>query len=308
MLNKRCTLICISLTLVAACAPVIPTATVTPSLVPSPTSTPPATATPTPTPTATPIPTLALTIRWPDRVSPLEPAPIAVELLPPPGVSVTATLNAAVVDPKGALYRLFELTPQEDHLYAAEEPLQLPLEPLEGDWRLRVHVQSTLEVEGERKLIFRPDPIPFHDLTDVLPAGAVADIRLPQVFVEETASGDQMAGGRVWRYGGGELALWWAPGPSEPLLLNNALVMLETTHDQSTPARVLDVEEEVEWQGQTAFLFYEDWPGAEGGPAEALVAQRSDYWLYVLRIRATGGETIPSLLRQVWGTFAFAAD
>ncbi len=27
----------------------------------------------------------------------------------------------------------------------------------------------------------------------------------------------------------GELGLWWAPGPAEPLLFNTALVMLEAT-------------------------------------------------------------------------------
>ena len=112
-----------------------------------------------------------------------------------------------------------------------------------------------------------------------------------------------MAGGRVWRYGGGEVSLWWAPGPVEPLLLNNAVVMLEATHDPSAVPQVLGVEE-TEWQGQTAFLFQEDWPGANGGPAEALVIQGPDHHLYVLRVRATGGEVIPSLLRQVWETFA----
>jgi hypothetical protein len=230
--------------------------------------------------------------------------PIEVELVPPPGVSVTATVNTSVLGPEGLPWWTFDLLPREGNLYVADETLQFPLKPPEGDWRLVVYVQSTLEVEGKRELVFRPAPIRFRDLTDTLPAGV--DVRVPQDFAEVVAQGDQWAGGRVWRYGGGELALWWAPGPIEPLLLNNAVVMLETTHDPETPPRVLDVED-VEWQGQTAFLFHEEWPGAEEGPSEALVVQGPDYWLYVLRVRAVGSESdvIPPLLRQVWETFAF---
>jgi len=233
----------------------------------------------------------------------MQPVPIEVELMPPPGISVTATVRAAVLNPDGTPYRVFDLKPREGHVYAAGELLQLPLEPPEGDWQLRVYVQSALRVEGEREVIFRPILIRFRDLAAVLPAGV--DMRVPEDFVEVVARGDRWAGGRVWRHGGGELALWWAPGPVEPLLLNNAVVVLEATHDPDAPPRVLGVEE-TEWQGQTAFLFNEYWPGAKGGPAEALVVQGPDYWLYVLRVRAVGSDIIPPLLRQVWGTFAFA--
>jgi hypothetical protein len=66
--------------------------------------------------------------------------------------------------------------------------------------------------------------------------------------------------------------------------------------------------EEIEWQGRTAFRFHETWPGPEGGPAEALVVQGPDYWLYVLRIRALGGDVIPDLTREVGETFAFADE
>ncbi len=288
--------LCIFLALLAACTPATPPPTPTPTLTPSPTPTP------FPTPTATPIPPLALTIRWPQRVSALQPVPIEVKLVPPPGVSVTATVRAAVLDPEGLPGWQFNLTPREGNRYAADETLQFPLEPPEGDWRLVVYVQSTLEVEGKRELIFRPAPIRFRDLTGDLPTGV--DVRVPQDFAVLVAQGDQWAGGRVWRYGDGEIALWWAPGPIEPLLLNNAVVMLETTHDQDAPPRVLGVEE-MERQGQMAFLFHEDWPGAEGGPGEALVVQGPDYWLYVLRMQAIGSDTIPPLLRQVWETFAF---
>ncbi len=304
MLRKLCIPVCVSVTLLAACASAAPPPTPTPTLAPTPTLTPSPTPIPSPTPTATPIPPLALTIRWPEQVSALQPATIEVELVPPPGVSVTATVSAAVLDPEESLpCWLSDLTLREGNRYTAEEPLQLPLEPLEGDWRLVVYVQSTLSVEGERALVFRPVPIPFRDLIGVLPAGV--NIRVPRDFVEAAAHGDQWAGGRVWRYGDGEVALWWAPGPVEPLLLNNAVVMLEATHDPDEPPHVLGVEE-TEWQGQTAFLFHEDWPGTNGGPAEALVVQGPDYWLYVLRVRTTGGEHIPLLMRQVWETFTFA--
>jgi hypothetical protein len=70
--------------------------------------------------------------------------------------------------------------------------------------------------------------------------------------------------------------------------------------------------EEIEWQGQTAFLFPENWPedefGTPAGPAEAMVMQGPDYHLYVLRLRALGTETIPPLLRQVGQTFSFSEE
>jgi hypothetical protein len=304
MLHRLYISVCISLVLLAACAPAMPVPISTP--VPAPTLTPSPTPAPSPTPTATPIPPVELTIRWPEQVSALQPVPIEVELVPPPGITVTATVRAAVVGPGGRPLWPFDLTLREGNLYAAEEPLQLPLEPQEGDWRLAVPVRSPFKVEGPWSLVFQPTPILFRDLTDVLPAGV--DMRVPQDFVEVASQGDQWAGGRAWRYGDGEVALWWAPGPVEPLLLSNAVVMLEATHDPDVPPHVLSVEE-TQWWGQMAFLFYEEWPedqpGADGGPAEALVVQGPDYRLYVLRMRALGGKTIPPLLRQVWETFTF---
>jgi hypothetical protein len=290
----------------AACAPappsptIAPARTLAPTLAPSPAPTP----LPSPTPTATPIPPLALTIRWPERVSALQPVTVEVALVLPPGVNAAAAVRAAVVDPGGAAYGVFNLLPRGEDLYAADEPLRFPLEPLEGDWRLVVDVWSALDVEGERELIFQPAPIHFRDLTGILPAGV--SMRVPQAFVEVASRGDQVAGARVWRYEGGEVALWWAPGPGEPLLLNNALVMLEATHGEDTPV-VLDAEE-TEWQGQTAFLFRESWPGTEGDPGEAFVVQGGDHWLYVLRLRTVGNEAVPPLLRQVWETFAFIEE
>ena len=277
-----------------------------PAITPVPTFTPSPTPPPSPTPTATPIPPLALTIRWPRPVLPLlPPAPIAVELVPPPGVDVEAMVSAGVLAPDGTIYERFVLEPQGGNLYVAAEPLQLPLDPPAGAWRLVIAVNSPLAVAGDWELLFHPAPLRLHDLTEVLPAAAT--LRVPQDFVEVTAQGDVWAGGRVWRYGEGELALWWAPGPTEPLLFNNAFVMLEATHDPEASPRVLDMVE-TEWQGRTAFLFHEKWRGSEGGPSEAWVVQGDDYWLYVLRVRAVSAEEIPSLIRQVGETFTLGEE
>jgi hypothetical protein len=235
----------------------------------------------------------------------MQPAPVEVELAPPPGVSATANVRVTVAGPGGLPYWMFSLTPREGNLYTADRMMQFPLEPPGGEWRLKAHVQSELDVVGEQELVFRPVPIRFHDLTDVLPAGV--NIRVPQDFIEKVAQGDQWAGGRVWWYGDSGVSLWWGPGPLEPLLLHNAVVMLEATYDPDAPPHVLGVEE-TEWQEQTAFLFHEDWPGASGSPSEALVAQGPDYWLYVLRVRAAGGEAISPLLRLVQKTFTFVEE
>lgn len=295
------------LVLLVSCVPSVPdlNPTSTPVSTPVPTLSPSPTPTPLPTPTATPIPPLELRILWPDRVSALQPVPVEVELVPPPDVDVTATVRALVLGPNRQPRWPLDLRPREGNRYAADEPLQLPLQPPEGPWVLVVYVRSTLDVAGKRHLAFRPEPIRFHDLTDVLPPGV--DMRVPQDFIQGVAEGDQWAGGRVWRYGGDELALWWAPGPAEPLLLNNAIVMLEATHGTGEQPAVLGVEE-TGWQGQTAFLFREDWPGPDGGPAEALVVQGPDRWLYVLRVRTTVDDGIPPLLRQVRETFALVED
>ncbi len=327
---RICLCLCVFVTLLMACSPVTPAPTPTPSVTPTVTFTPSPTPIPSPTPTATPIPPLQVTVHWPERVSALQPVPVEVEVIPPPGVSVTVTVQAIVFDPRGLPYQQFELRPGEGNLYVAEEPLRLPLEsgtrdpspaeePLEPTpgspedrWRLVVSVRSTLAVEGERTLSFRPAPVLFRDLSAVLPAGV--DMRVPQDFVEVASQGDQSAGGRVWRYQDGELSLWWAPGPVEPLLLGNAVVMLEATRGQgelspdARPTSALSDVEETDWQGRTAFLFRESLPGSEGGPVESLVIQGPDYRLYVLQVRALGGESIPPLLRQVRETFTFVGE
>jgi hypothetical protein len=208
-----------------------------------------------------------------------------------------------VIGPAGGYRFSTDLTPLGGNRYATTEPIQFPLEPPEGRWWLFVIVRSPLDVAGERSLVFLPEPIAFRDLANVLPPGV--NVRVPLSFWEVMAEGDQWAGARVWRYGDGEIGLWWAPGPAEPLLLNNALVMLEATHNLDKPPDVLSVEE-MEWHGHTAFRFFEDWPGMDGGPAEAMVVQGPDRWLYVLRMRATDGGSIPQLLRLVGETFVLA--
>jgi hypothetical protein len=82
--------------------------------------------------------------------------------------------------------------------------------------------------------------------------------------------------------------------------------MADATYGADHPA-VLSTEK-VSWQGQPGFLFTEDWPGEGGGPGKTLVVQGSDYWLYAVRVQATGGRAIPHLLEQVWETFAFVTE
>ncbi|GAG20068.1 unnamed protein product, partial [marine sediment metagenome] len=205
-------------------------------------------------------------------------------------------------DPEAQTYGTFDLRWQEGSRYVSDLPLQLPFDPLPGHWWLIVHIETGLLVTGERALGFEPTPIDFRVLTDTLPTGVT--MRVPEAFDEVTAQGDQWAGGRAWQYDGGEVALWWAPGPTEELLLNNAVVMLEATHDAENPPEVLSVEQ-TEWQSRTAFLFRETWPGYKGGPSEVWVIQDEDFWLYVLRVRAVGGESIHTLVREVGATLTF---
>lgn len=293
----RCLLLSALVVLLAACAPSTPTATPTPSLTPSPT------ATSTPTPTPTPIPPITLSVHWPKQVPALDPPPVKVELIPPADVTVTATVSAAVFDPEGARYWSSELHPQADQTtYAAESPLQLPLEPMAGDWQLKVKVDASLDVVGAQEMRFRPILPPLHDLSGV-PDPIQIDV--PRAFTKMSQVGDQTAGGRTWQYENGTLELWWAPGPAKPLLLNNAIVMLEATYEELNTPDVTDVQE-IQPDGQPGFLFQEDWPGAEGGPGKALVIQGPDAWLYLVRVRTLGGDEIPSLINQVWSTFAFA--
>ena len=132
-------------------------------------------------------------------------------------------------------------------------------------------------------------------------------MRVPVEFSEVLAVGDQAAGGRIWRYGDGEVGLWWTPGAAEDLLLDSALVALEATYaaderfsEVPQPSEVI----EDRWQDFPVFEFPELWPGADGGPAVAWVIQGPDDWLYVLRVRSVGGTDVPQLHRRVASTFA----
>jgi hypothetical protein len=309
-----CAIIWLVPVMLAACTSAMPvlaptvTLAATPAEIQTPKPSPPLTVTPspapTPTPTVTPIPPLGLEIAWPEHTSALQPVPVEVALIPPPGVAVTATVEATVLGPGGQPRWRMALSPKGGNLYAADEPLQLPLEPPEGRWLVVVYVESALPVIGEQHITFQPTLL-FHDLGDAVPAQV--RLRVPQDFAGVVTGGDEWAGVRVWQYGNSQLGLWWAPGPVEPLLLNNAITMLEATYGSLGAATVLDVEE-AEWQGQRAFLFREQWSGTEGGPAETMVVQGPDYWLYALRLRAIGGEAIPAVLYLIRDTFTFDVE
>ena len=307
-----------------ACAPLFPrpdpTATATPPSPTPPLPSPTPSPLPTPTPTATPIPSLTIRMLWPEQVSALEPVPLLVELVPPPHFSpntpITATIRAVVVGPGGDPRRSFDLQPVgEDahpYLYSAPTPLQLPLvsSTEAGDWLVVVMPHTQWPIIGKRSMRFRPVPVAFHDLTGILPAGV--QIHVPVDFIERSAQGDQYAGGRVWQYRHGELSLWWAPGPAEPLQYNTAIVMLETTHNPTSPPQITHSEETM-WEEQPAYFFRETWPynaaapGDAGGPAEAFVIQGPDDWLYVLRLRQIGRDPVPPILSLVRDTFSFSS-
>lgn len=298
--------LCAILILLTACGgpqtPPPPTGTPTSTLTPTATFTPLPTWTPTLTPTPTPIPPLIVNITWPEEISALEPPLLIADVTPPQGLTPDIAISAKIYDPTSTVTATFDLVKQSGRRYVAPAPFQLPLDTPAGYWWLIVHVETELDVVGERVLPFKSVPIEFRPLTETLPSGA--NLRVPLAFTEAIAQGGPYAGGRVWQYGNGEIALWWAPGPTEPLLLNNAVVMLETTYDPDAPPEAEFVEE-TEWQGQAAFLFQEQWPGREGGPAKVWVIQGSDYWLYVLRIRAVGVDPIPPLMEMIAATFAF---
>ncbi len=299
-------LFCIVLILLAACDP---TSTPLP-LTPTPAATLPPTATPSPIPTwtptlpptPTPIPPLGVSIKWPEFVSALEPPFVIADIVPPPGIAPVVIIRAKVYDPTAQVYSTFDFVRQSGNRYLSTTPLRLSLDAPSGYWWLVVEVKSTFDLIGERMMSFEPATIEFRALTETLPAKVT--LRVPLAFTEVITQGDQYAGGRVWQYGDGEIALWWAPGPTEALLYNNAIVMLEATHDPESPPEAQLVEE-TKWQGRTTFHFQEQWPGSAGGPAEAWVIQDKNFWLYVLRARAVGTDAIPALMQEIAATFAF---
>lgn len=322
-------LVCIGSLLVGCGKKPTPTITVIPTITlePSPTPKPSATATsiptltPTPTPTPTPIPPIYLTAEVPKPVTALEPVPIEVWLEEPDGIETNVQVSARVIDGQDQLYATFERFALEDSLltspeendpmrvwhrrYVADGWLQLPLEPAPGVWHLIVDIQADLPIKGYRDRVFTPAWVPYHGVSETLPIGV--DLHVPQAFSLQSAQGGPIAGGRSWRYRKGEVALFWAPGPTERLFYDNALVMVEATYDpeyQITLERV----EETSWgdDERSVFIFYETWrAGTTVDPAEALVLQGPDYRLYVLRVRGLEGSEIPSLMRDVRDTFRF---
>ncbi len=319
MRSRRCSLLSpllgllLSLLLLAGCAtptpPPLPTATptitLTPTATPTPTSTPTPTATPTPTPT--PVPALALALPDLDGVSPLEPLPLSVVLEPLTEASVaaatSAVITATVRDPGGAIFALLPLTLEEESRYASTAPVILPLDALSGTWRIAITVTAPIEVRGARELLFEPEQIAFHDLTGVLPSSA--RILLPVVFEEVAARGDDWAGGRIWEYANSELALWWAPGPTEPLQADTAWALIEATYEpdrRGALPEILDFEEAM-WGERPALRFRETWPGRSGGEATVWVIQGKDYRLYLLRTRPLGGRVVHPLVARVAESF-----
>ncbi|MBN2006908.1 MAG: hypothetical protein JXA21_26375 [Anaerolineae bacterium] len=299
------------LCLLAACTSVTPAAPAPPQTSPTPTLTPAPSATPTPTLTPTPIPPLQVEVRMPETVSALPPVRVEADLLPPPDVRVAPIVTATVFQPGMIPYATFNLFFESANHYASTTFLQLPLDPPPGDWMVLLYVQSELGITGQRATTFRAVAPPTRVLSDALPSTVM--LRVPQAFLETAAQGDAMAGNRAWRScesrndlcaGVGDVELWWAPGPAEPLTLDTAQMMLSITQDAENPPAIVATEETL-WQDRAAFLFHEQWPGRRGGPAETWVIHGDDHWLYVLRIRAVGEDQIPDLVRQVAATFAF---
>ena len=301
-------------TLIATLTPsVIPIAPI-PTFTPLPTPSATATLTPTPTPSPTPIPPINLSIELRKPVTALEPVTWEVFIQEPPGIKADVRLSARVIDAQDQLYATFEMKPKgRPGVWEPVGALQLPLEPepYPGVWHLIIDAEANLPISGYRDRVFTPQRVPYRPITDTLPVGLV--FRVPQAFAEVAAKGDQIAGLRIWRYQDCEVNLAWAPGPTEPLLSDNAWVMVEATHQEVDPQVEISVEasEETVWGENewTAFLFHERWKGTGRiAPAETLVLQGPDYRLYALRIRAQEREEIDSLCRDVRATFGFVGD
>jgi hypothetical protein len=249
-----------------------------------------------------------LSIEFPKPVTALEPVPIRVLVEEPPDVQADVDLSARVIDAQDQLYATIDMSPEgRDGWWVGKEELQLPLEPepYPGVWHLIIDVDANLPVQGYRDRVFTPQRVPYHALTDTLPSGV--RLRVPQAFAETAAQGDLTAGLRTWSYRDCEVSLAWTPGPTEQLLVDNALVMAQALHE---PGREISLEasEAISWgAGEwTAFVFYELWRGTgQSSPAETLVVQGPGYWLYALRIRAQAQGEVHSLCRDVRATLDF---
>jgi hypothetical protein len=225
-------------------------------------------------------------------------------------VGVSTTLFARVQAPDGSRHTRLPLRDQGAYRYRSPVPFSVPLRPPTGTWTVTVDVRASLDVTGAHAVTFTPAPVPFRALTGTLPAAVALDV--PQAFRETLIQGSQRAGARAWRYEEGEVALWWAPGPAEPFSEDVAWVLLEATHAaaREDAGATVDVSafEERTWGERSAFHAVETWSGRAGGPAEAWVLQDDEDWLYVLRVRAVGGEEIPALMEEVAATFRFVEE
>jgi hypothetical protein len=293
------------LCILGACTPTLATQqtpdivnTLTPTV--KPTRTPLPTWTPTPVPTPTPIPPAEVKINWPHTASAIEPIPIEVEFNAPSGIAAEARIEVTVMDPAAETYAVFSLPNRDGSRYYSNELLQLPLHPLGGYWFIIADIDTPLKVEGSPVHFFVPEPIHFRPLETVLPQNV--KLRIPIAFEEISSQGDLYAGSRIWQYRDGQIGLWWAPGPTEELLLNNAITMLEATFPEQTPPAIIDVTE-AEWFGRTTFVASLLWSDAR--PGVAWIVQDNDYWLYVLEIHALQGTIISPFFEEVAATFGF---
>jgi hypothetical protein len=243
------------------------------------------------------VPPIPLTIRWPGSVSALEDTRVTVDLPRILERDPDVLLWVWLTDPLNRLAWYADLEHVGGGTFESVDVLHLPMAAPAGEWRLELLIVSDARVSGERAITFQLDPLPFWDLSGEVPAGV--ELSVPQAFALRRQEGDLVSGGRVWSGAGGEVALWWAPGPSEQLSQDTAQVLLEATLPPGTDVPVELVTPLAEDEG-AGFLFVERW---EEGPAETLVVQSDDYWLYLLRVRAVDGPSIPALLREIQGTF-----
>jgi hypothetical protein len=241
-------------------------------------------------------------------VTALEPVPIRVLVEEPPDVRVNISMSARVIDAQDQPYATFDMAPEgREGWWVADGELQLPLEPepYPGVWHLIIDAEIDLPSQGYRDRVFTPQRVPYHVLTGTLPSGV--ELHVPQAFAETFAQGDPFAGMRAWRYRDCEVALAWAPGPTEDLLYDNALVMAEAIHDAEYEISI-EAGERTTWGEEewTAFIFYELWRSAgRSHPSETLVVQGPGFWLYALRMRALTQDEIHPLCRDVRATLGF---
>jgi hypothetical protein len=240
------------------------------------------------------LPPVLLTIRFPETVSALEGVTVVAEL---PGLAQRDPEARvwAQVFPPDSREPVWEslLEPAGDGTYVSIRPIHFSLEPVPGDWRLFVDVQSPVPVRGGRWFRFQQAPLPLWDLTGQVPEEV--SLPVPQSFALVQQEGDLVAGSRVWRRGGEWIELWWAPGPAERLTLDTAQMLEEATFPPMGTVEVTSVEAVTRGK-RPGFRFYERWPD---GPAEALLLQSSSRYLYLLRVRVSGREELMPLLREI---------